>query len=190
MADLLPGDFAQLGYLALLLVFIGGALVFEFAGRRNQAMRSVAAWILIFGIAIAGAGWWMERDRVTVVDGQRIEIGASHDGHFYLTADVNGQPIRFMVDTGASSVFLSQDDARSAGIDPDALTYNSAAITANGRVRTADVRLDSFAVGDIIDNNVTAQVTDSDMDGSLLGLAYLNRYARITLEGDTLILER
>lgn len=190
MIDLLPGDFARLGYLVLLLVFIGGALVFEFAGRRNQAMRSAAIWLLIFGVAVAGASWWMERDRAQVIDGDRIEIGASYDGHFYLTADVNGQPIRFMVDTGASAIYLSQDDARTAGIDPGTLYYNSAAITANGRVRTADVTLDSFAVGDIIDTNVAAQVTDGDMDGSLLGLEYLNRYARITFEGDRLILER
>ena len=81
MIDLLPGDWAQFGYLALLAVSLGGALLFEYAGRRNQAMGAEAVWALIFGVAVAGAGWWQGRmDRRQVFDGRRIELPLGQPG--------------------------------------------------------------------------------------------------------------
>lgn len=191
MIDLLPGDWAQFGYLVLLAVFLGGALLFEYAGRRNQAMRAVAAWALIFGVAVAGAGWWQGRmDRQQVFDGRRIELPLGRDGHFHLTAEVNGAPIRFVVDTGASTVVLGREDARRAGIEPDELAYIGIAQTANGQVETAPVTLDRVAVGEIVDEGVPAQVNGGAMPGSLLGMSYLRRFARVSFEGDRMILER
>lgn len=191
MIDLLPGDWAQFGYLALLAVFLGGALLFEYAGRRNQAMRAAAVWALIFGVAVAGAGWWQGRmDRQQVFDGRRIELPLGQDGHFHLTAEVNGAPIRFVVDTGASTVVLGREDAARAGIDPDDLAYIGTAQTANGQVETAPVTLDRVAVGEIVDEDVPAQVNGGAMPGSLLGMSYLRRFARVSFEGDRMVLER
>ena len=95
-----------------------------------------------------------------------------------------------MVDTGASSIALGPADARRVGLVPDDLAYIGTAMTANGQVRTAPVTLDEIAIGDIVDRNVRAWVIGADLDGSLLGMSYLRTFARVSFEGDLLILER
>lgn len=191
MVDLLPGDYARFGYLALLLVFFGGAVIFEFAGRRNQAMRTAALWALIFGIATAAAGWWQgSRNAPQIIEGHRIELPMGPGGHFHLRAQVNGTPIRFIVDTGASDLVLSREDARRAGIDPDNLAYIGSAQTANGQVQTAPVKLARIQIGEITDENIPASVNGGPMNGSLMGMSYLRRFARLSIEGNRMILER
>ena len=185
-------DTMQLVYYALLLVVIGGALLFELSGRGSKARRQLALWVVIFaGVTLVAKMWddgGMSRQQV-LADG-RIEIPAGRDGHFRLDAQVNGETIRFMVDTGASTIALGPDDARRVGIDPDDLAYIGSALTANGEVQTAPVTLDELAIGDIVDRNVRAWVIGGDLDGSLLGMSYLRTFARVSFEGDKLILER
>ncbi|MCQ0968876.1 TIGR02281 family clan AA aspartic protease (plasmid) [Paracoccus sp. TK19116] len=185
-------DWMRLIYLTLLMVSIAGGLLAEFAGRRNQALRQMAAWAMIFGVVIAAALWWEGRQgaRQTVFDGRRIEVPMSGDGHFYLTAQLNGVDVPFVVDTGATEVALSQDDAQRIGLDPARLAYMGRANTANGQIRTAPVTIGEFRIGDIVDRNVGASVSESDMGISLLGMSYLRRFARVGFEGDLLILER
>jgi aspartyl protease family protein len=111
------------------------------------------------------------------------------DGHFYVTADVNGESIRFVVDTGASDIVLTQADATRAGFDVTELSYFGQARTANGLVDTAPVTLDSVGFGGFLDEGVSAVVNAGDLDTSLLGMSYLSRY-RITLSGETMTLAR
>ena len=66
-----------------------------------------------------------------------MEVPRSADGHYYLTMEVNGAPIRFVVDTGATELVLSRADAERAGIDTGGLIYSGRAFTANGMVETA-----------------------------------------------------
>lgn len=188
-------DPARLIYLGLLLVAIGGFLVVEFRRDSGRTSRGVIAWALIFLAVIAGAGLWedVSRDivpRQQVVSPSRVEVPLGRDGHFHLVADLNGQPVRFVVDTGASSLALSARDAARAGIDLDRLVYAGQAQTANGMVRTATVRLDSVEIGEIRDENVPAVVIDGDPGVSLMGMDYLRRFARVGFEGNTLVLER
>jgi clan AA aspartic protease (TIGR02281 family) len=95
-------------------------------------------------------------------------------GHVVLTASVNGAPIRFLVDTGASTVALSNADARAAGINPDALVYNKTSMTANGVVRVAPVLLREIRIQQLSVENVPA-VVDPNLNGSLLGMSFLSR---------------
>ncbi|MBV8089889.1 MAG: TIGR02281 family clan AA aspartic protease [Alphaproteobacteria bacterium] len=95
-------------------------------------------------------------------------------GHVVLTASVNGAPIRFLVDTGASTVVLSNADARTAGINPDALVYNKTTTTANGVVRVAPVVLHEIRIQQLSVENVPA-VVDPNLNGSLLGMSFLSR---------------
>ena len=183
-------DGAQLVFYILLLIVIGGAMIFELAGRGGQMLRQAALWAVIFAGAFFAADTWLTQPRQQVITGGRIEIPASRDGHFHLTAEVNGTPLRFIVDTGASYIALGPDDARKAGIDPDDLAYLGSAMTANGQVRTARVTIDDFSIGDIRGQHVPAMVIDGDLNGSLLGMSYLRRFARVSFEGDLLILER
>ncbi|SEH70276.1 retropepsin-like aspartic protease family protein [Paracoccus alkenifer] len=188
-------DPARLIYLSLLLLALGAFVVVEFRRDAGSTMRAVLAWGLIFLAAIGAAGLWQDisrevMPRQAMLDPARIEVPLARDGHFHLTAELNGTPVRFVVDTGASALALSPRDARRAGVDVGQLVYAGQARTANGIVPTATVRLDRVAIGDIIDENVPAMVIQADIDRSLMGMDYLRRFARISFEGDTMILER
>ena len=188
-------DPARLAYLFLLLLALGAFVVVEFRRDAGSTLRGVLAWGLIFLAAIGAAGLWedISRDvmpRQAMLDPTRIEVPLGHDGHFHLTAELNGAPVRFIVDTGASALALSPRDARRAGIELDRLVYAGQARTANGIVPTATVRLDRVAIGDIIDENVPAMVIQADIDRSLMGMDYLRRFARVSFEGDSMVLER
>jgi aspartyl protease family protein len=185
-------DTMQLVYYGVLLLVIGGAMIFELAGRGGQVLRQIILWVVIFAGATLAADWYIEGNtpRQQVLDSGRIEIPVGRDGHFHLAAQVNGQEVRFMVDTGASSIALGPADARRVGLDPGDLAYIGTAITANGQVRTAPVTIEEIAIGDIVDRNVRAWVIDGDMEGSLLGMSYLRTFARVSFEGDLLVLER
>lgn len=191
----MPIDPARLAYLSLLLLALGAFVVVEFRRDAGSTTRAVLAWGLIFLAAIGAAGLWQDisrevMPRQAMLDPTRIEVPLGPDGHFHLTAELNGVPVRFIVDTGASALALSPRDARRAGIDLDRLVYAGQARTANGIVPTATVRLDRVAIGDIVDENVPAMVIQADIDRSLMGMDYLRRFARISFEGDTMILER
>jgi aspartyl protease family protein len=188
-------DFARLTY----LVILGSVLVLWFVvqGRERigKLLQHLLIWALIFLGALAVVGLWEDirqtvRPAQNVVSGDRIELPRAPDGHYYLTAEVNGTPLRFIVDTGASQVVLSHGDAERIGIDTDALNYLGRAYTANGEVRTASVRLDSIEVGPVRHENVRAVVNQGDMEGSLLGMSYLQRFSSIEITGGTLVLTR
>ena len=102
-----------------------------------------------------------------------MEVPRAFDGHYYLTLDLNGVPVDFVVDTGATDMVLTRADAARIGLDPDALAYTGVAGTANGQVRTARVRLDEVSLGGILDRNLPASVNEGVMDTSLLGMSYL-----------------
>lgn len=188
-------DYMRLAYLVVLLVALGGFLVTDFRNRPGQTSRQALAWVLIFVAVIAAAGLWGDvRDRVAprqeIAGGGRIEIPASADGHYHLNTDLNGTTVRFVVDTGASTIALGRKDARRIGIDLDGLVYAGEAQTANGSVKTASVVIDRIKIGDIVDDDVSAVVIGGDLDQSLLGMSYLRRFARVGIEGDRLVLER
>jgi aspartyl protease family protein len=87
-------------------------------------------------------------------------------------------------------VVLGQADAARIGIDTGALAYLGRAYTANGEVRTAAVTLDSVAVGPVRHEDVRAVVNQGEMNGSLLGMSYLQRFSSIEITGGTLVLTR
>ncbi len=186
---------ADVIYLSLL----GGALLLSYiiASRTNigKMLQQAGIWILIFMGAIAVIGMWPEIQRTitprqAVVDDTTVVLPRNRDGHYYLTLEVNDVPIEFVVDTGASQVVLSQDDARLVGLDPSDLSYLGTANTANGTVRTAAVRLETVKLGPIVDTRVRAVVNDGQMFGSLLGMTYLNNFDSITIKDGELILSR
>ena len=191
----MSGDsIGQLAYLVLLAVAVGGWLVVEFRGRAGFALRTALAWGLIFLGVAAGYGLWGDiRSQITPVQAisaaGRIEVPRAADGHYYLMLTIGGTPVRFMVDTGATNVVLSQRDARRLGIDPAGLLYMGEASTANGLVRTARVKLADVALGPVVDASLTAWVTDGEMPESLLGMDYLGRFS-IEISGERMILTR
>lgn len=188
---------AQLIYLMVLLAAIGGSFLLGMRkGEGARLARHGAVWGLIFIGAIAAIGLWSDI-RSTVLPRQevfaaenRVVLPRRPDGHFHLTLKIGGTPVDFLVDTGASNVVLSRPDAERLGIDLDALAYFGTAMTANGAVRTARVRLSDVWLGEMEEPAMTAWVTDGEMPGSLLGMDYLRRFDRIEIAGDRLVLNR
>lgn len=186
---------ARLAYLLLLLVAVAGWLLVEFRRRIGEALLVGIAWGLIFCGVAAGYGLWHDMGGIPrpppqmVSTGGEITIPRAPDGHYYITLTINGTPIRFLADTGASNMVLTQEDAKTLGIDPGGLVYLGEASTANGTVRTARVTLPNVELGPYADTGFSAWVNRSDMAGSLLGMEYLSLY-RVEIAADQMILRR
>jgi aspartyl protease family protein len=186
----------SLVYLVLLGTVIGGWFFVSQRGNLGKVVQYAAIWGFIFIGAIVAVGLWTDiRQTVTprqsvMMDGARVEVPQATDGHFYLTLDVNGAPIRFVVDTGATDLVLTRADAARAGIDTDGLIFSGQAFTANGMVQTAPVLLDTVALEGTADARVRAVVNGGEMQESLLGMSYLQRFERLEISGGTLVLER
>jgi aspartyl protease family protein len=192
----MDGDtMARFGYLALLLLAVGGYAVAEFRRRPGKTVQQAMVWGFIFVGLIAGAGLWSDIRRevlpVQSLDASgRIEVPVAADGHFYLVAELNGVAVRFTVDTGASDIVLSTRDAARIGLDPARLSYYQRAETANGTVETAPVFIGAMVLGGVTDLDVRAVVNRGEMASSLLGMAYLARFSRLEMTPRKLVLER
>jgi aspartyl protease family protein len=99
---------------------------------------------------------------------------ANQRGHVILDAAVNGAPVRMLVDTGASLVTLTPQDARAAGIAPSELVYNARVNTANGAARMAPVTLREIRIDQLSIYDVPAAVLEN-LNISLLGMSFLAR---------------
>ena len=196
-------DRVRLVYLLLLLVLVSSSIL---AGRRLRlrgVAKAAALWVVIVAVVALGLTYRLElgaigervaseflphRGTVLGEDEVRFPVGA--DGHFRIEALIDGTRIRFLVDTGASDIVLSPDDARRIGFDPDTLRFTGVAETANGRVRTAAVRLGSIEIGPIRFDDLPASVNEAAMRGSLLGMSFLERLRSFEIRDGALILRR
>lgn len=105
-----------------------------------------------------------------------VELSAERHGHFFATAYVNERPVEVMVDTGASMVAMSHEDAEAAGIRVSSSDYTHRVSTANGTARVAIVTLDTVRIGDITVRDVRAAVSEPGaLKGTLLGMSFLSR---------------
>lgn len=192
-------DTLQIGNLIYLVLLVSVLALWFFVQNQEQLstkIKQVAAWGFIILGTVAAVGLW-DDIRQTVVPRQavfadqgRIALPRMPDGHYYATLELNGAPVRFVVDTGASSVVLTQADAVRAGLNAEDVVFFSEAMTANGPVRTAPVTLDRVAFGPFVDERVRAYVNEGEMSDSLLGMTYLQRFSRIEITGGQLVLER
>ena len=128
---------------------------------------------------------------VQAPQGQRASqaILKSSDGHFWAEGEVNGRTVRFLVDTGATAVALTPEDAERLGIDPAELHYGYKVVTAGGQIRAASVRLASITVAGARLDNVDALVIEKGLDTSLLGMTYLGRLSRFEATRGALVLQ-
>ena len=188
---------ARIGWVAL----IGSAVIGAARLNPRTALRQAAVWLAIFlglvglyafkndaafiGQRIMGA---LSPTQGVAHDDGTLSFDAGPDGHFRIQALVNGGRVTFMVDTGATDVVLTPDDARRIGIDPATLVFDQFAQTANGRVSGAAIRLDSLVIGSIQMNRLPATVNGADMSDSLLGMEFLNRLHGWRVENGVLTL--
>lgn len=118
----------------------------------------------------------------------RLTLERAPDSHFYLDMQVNGRPMRFLVDTGASSVALSPSDARRLGLVVGPHDYTGTAQTANGAAAFAPIRLDSMRAGPLGATDVQAVVLSVETGMPLLGQSFLRRLDEVTVRGDVMTL--
>jgi len=113
----------------------------------------------------------------------------SDDGHWHAESRVNGRSMTLMVDTGATLVALTQEDARRAGIDVRRLRYDREVRTASGTARAALVQLERLQVGTVRLRKVDAMVIERGLTTSLLGQSFLNRLDAFQVRGQLLRLQ-
>ena len=147
--------------------------------RMQRAVFLVAIAVgLIFGLVWS----WPTAGAKPMPGDQAIEVEVERgsDGHFYADAMVNGQPVRFLIDTGSSAIALTVEDARKAGIAVDPADYELLGQGASGIVRGKEVTLDTLAIDSIGDTEVKAVVVEG-ASVSLLGLPFLNQVDEIVI---------
>ena len=181
-------------YLTILGAAIFGWFIAENRRGLGKVARMMLAWGLIFVAFIGAYGLWedIENDLVprqsVMEDGSAITIPRGHDGHFHLTLEINGTSVDFLVDTGATDIVLTLEDAERVGLDPANLAFLGRARTANGEVRTAFAQLDRISLGPMTHENIPASVNAGEMEGSLLGMRYLSLFDRIEISGNEMVL--
>jgi aspartyl protease family protein len=149
------------------------------------ATRMLALWI---GLAAAALYVWENRGDLRAASAPAAAPGAAQGapsnalalradrlGHFVADGAVNGAPVRFLVDTGASYVSLGIDEAASAGIGRSTLRFTQRMHTANGVVMTAPVTLREVRIGQLVVTDVPAVVHDAPLGVALLGMSFLKR---------------
>ncbi|MEW6768457.1 MAG: TIGR02281 family clan AA aspartic protease [Pseudomonadota bacterium] len=118
-----------------------------------------------------------------------VEISRSNDGDFALRAKINDHTAPMVIDTGATSVVLTYETAKAAGLPLELLDYNVDVETAGGHVRAARLTLDRLAVGKLVERSIPALVVPrGQMKTNLLGMSFLNRLESWEVRADRLIL--
>ncbi len=202
--DTLSSRDGQIGVVhgLLILVFVASSLFVR--GRMNlgRMARNAILWLAIGGLILIGYSFRHDAARLGqrlageiapssgVAGSESIRFPASSGGHFIVDATVDGEPVRFLVDTGATDVVLSPADARRLGFQPEEMAFTQIYRTANGMVSGAPVRLGTIEIGPIRVNDVRASVNGADMTRSLLGMSFLSRLDRYEVSDDALTLYR
>jgi aspartyl protease family protein len=200
-------DFSRLAVLVAVLIFVGAGF-FTRAMRPGEVVQSIAFWFMAIVVLV---GLHTFRDDLAIVGGrilgalvpgtpiagrltgdsnpEAVVVVRAIDGHFGVRAEIDGEPMTLLVDTGASFVTLTPEDAADIGIDPATLAFVVPIRTANGMIKTASIRLDRIAIGPIERRDVPALVApEGALDQSLLGLSFLDTLHGYAVNGDRLVL--
>jgi len=196
MRDLNSDDQAVLVYLILILLVVGGSMIISTRGQLNKTLQQAAIWGLI---SVGAIGAYSLKDRIEsslyperalISERGTVSFNRARDGHFYAELEVNGKKVEFVIDTGATDIVLTEKDAEYLGYPVGDLIYSGRASTANGVVPMARITLDSIILGRFADRNIRATVNGGELDTSLLGMRYLERFRKIEIAGSRLTLTR
>ena len=188
----------QLGglYLLMAAMLVLGTLM----TRRERGARlftTALAWVAIFAAGFVlftfrdNFGWVAQRLKAEaigtpVTEGQETRIPMAIDGHFWVTAKLNGRDVKFLVDSGATTTTVDRDTAMAAGIQISS-RRDQLVRTGNGIIRVAGGRAGELTIGGIVRRNVAVEIADND-DLNVLGMNYLSSLSRWGVEGRWLVL--
>jgi aspartyl protease family protein len=201
IAPLSANDFSSLAYKIAILVFVAGTVLTLFRERLVEAITAALLWVAVGLLLVVGYSYRFElheiADRVlaelvpghVVSRGRTVAVARTSGGEFAVSAEINGARIPMVLDTGASSVVLTRDDAKAAGLPLEVLDYSVNIDTANGRTRAAPVTLNRIAIGSLVEHSIDALVAQpGQLKTSLLGMSFLNRLQSWEVRGDHLLL--
>jgi aspartyl protease family protein len=188
-------------YLMLVLVLVGSALMVRRISL-GQGIKMFAGWVLIFLAAFVA--FTLKDDfidlgkrvvdetrgarTVAVQAGETLRIKQSLDGHFWVDGTLNGQRVRFLIDSGATTTSISTDTARRAGIEPSS-GIPAMVRTANGTVAVERGRAETLKVGTIERDRVAVHISEAFGDMNVLGMNFLSSLSGWGVEGKWLILK-
>jgi aspartyl protease family protein len=184
----------------LVLAFVGASVFVHRREKLSHVIRNLGLWCAIAGVLFIGYSFrdeakWLGGKlyaELVPVSGETnagsIRFAKSSNGHFQVEILVDGIPVQFLVDTGATDIILSPGDAIRLGFDTSALRYSKIYNTANGSVHAAPVELGVMTLGPISLRDTRASVNSAKMSKSLLGMSFLNRLSGYEVSGDHLVL--
>lgn len=183
------------------LALVSSSLLFVRQFKFRETVRNILLWVGVGGVLLIGFSFQEElfalgrRLRAELIPGyptqtsaNEMVISASEGGGFHVYGKVNGVPIRFLVDTGASAIVLSPADARKLGLDLTTLDFDRPYETANGIGYGASAEVDELTVGHIRLTHVPVSINGAPMSSSLLGMTFLNRMKSFSITGRKLVL--
>jgi aspartyl protease family protein len=177
-------------------------------------MRALFVWVLMIGFIGSIAGSFHTRGGRTeerIIDREKadqeamvadlkaqnapqfssndgsIQLERQVDGHFYADVRINGAPVHMLIDTGASEIALSRNDARMAGLATSIGMNDVVGEGADGAVHGEYVRLDNVELGPLSAQGLDAVVLNSG-EQSLLGQSFLSKFASVKIEDDKMVL--
>lgn len=183
-------------YILMAVMLVLGSLI----ARREKAAKLITmavAWVAIFGAGFVlftfrdDFGWVLQRLRAEatgapVQQGEEIRIPMAIDGHFWVDGEINGEPVKFLVDSGATMTTIGRDTARRTGVDVSA-TRDQLVRTGNGIIRVSTGTAETLEVGPIERQGMALHVADNE-DLNVLGMNFLSTLDRWGVEGRWLIL--
>lgn len=183
-------------YILMAIMLVLGSLM----ARREPAAKLVTlalAWIAIFAAGFVlftfrdNLGWVAQRLRAEAVgtpvqQGAETRIPMAIDGHFWVSARLNGRDVKFLVDSGATTTTIDADTARQAGVRISP-SRDHLVRTGNGVIRVASGRADELSIGSIVRRDVALEIAGND-DLNVLGMNYLSSLSRWGVEGRWLVL--
>lgn len=209
LAQKFPETFAnednrmRLIYLFCLLAIVGGGFFARLRYDTSRTLAQIAIWLALFaGLILAYSfrnEFGMLGDRFTSElipldgrsEGDRImSYPMAQNGHYQVHGIADGVELNFTIDTGASDVVLTPDDAERLGYDLNKLNFSQVSETANGYVRGAPIVISAFRLGNIVIQDLPATVNEADMSDSLLGMEFLRRLKSWRVEGERMTLEQ
>lgn len=183
-------------YLMLCMVLVASSLI----GMRlpvGKVLKMLLGWVVIFGTVFAlftfrsefsafGSKLRAEATGTPIESGEELRIAMRNDGHFWVTASVNGQQARFLVDSGATITTISPELAAAAKVETGMRV--ASVETANGAVRMPVAKVGCFEVGAIVRDDFTIHVNSAD-DNNVLGMNFLSSLGSWRVDGNTLVLQ-
>ena len=193
-----PYQIQLLGFLAL----ASSSLLFVRRINLNRTIHNLLIWVAVGGVLIIGFSYQQEladlglRLRSNLVPDYAVSAGPhemviseGEGGNYHVYGTINGQQVRFLIDTGASDIVLSPADARRLGVDFSMLTFDHVYESANGIGHGATAEVADLSVGGIHFTNVQVAINGAEMSSSLLGLAFLKRLKSYSFSSGKLILK-